>query len=171
MSIAYDRWLNVLTQADRDTWDALAAVTVFTNGLGLSYNPSGWNLFLRTASLEQMWHFQQNDDAPPAAVATHQAVAYQVDGITDRLQARILPALPVNSFCVFYFTSAFRPTVNFFRGPWPNSYADDGPAFQVWNDLSLTLEYFSGDRVFIRDRYIDPDGGVSSVFYTTFDVP
>jgi hypothetical protein len=170
MAAIYSLWLNDLTDELRVSWNTLAAETDFTNALGDTHHLSGWGLFLRVNSL---LHFASPlntiVDPPANAIAGHVPFVLGNDG-AGNLTVDYDGELVVGDSVYFWVTSAKRHTVFFNRGPYAKSIALSQPEITSEPFAIPGFTFSDGDRVFFRDRRIDPDGGLSAAFFQSFDV-
>ena len=169
MSTVWDRWLNQATAAQRADWNTLGDNTNFTNALGDTYHPSGWNLYLRTNSLAVYWIHSYVNAAPGSATTAHFVPTFEWDDVAKQITVAAWPGGGQFSRYFCHFSPALRPTVYSYRAHFV--YQAYLSTFAAWPDVAVTPAnmYATGDRVFIRDRIRDTTGEVSAPYYTILD--
>jgi len=169
LSRCWARWSTILDNDERDSWNVLASTSNFSNSLGGVFHLSGWGLFVRTNSLRLFSTADFIDTAPASAFATRFPLVFSnTAGFTIKCTADA--AYSGYEKLIIWGSIARKPTVNSFRSPYIVSEFGDIVAWQGAGANLLYFDYAEGDRVFLRDRIVNPDGAVSSAFYSIYDV-
>lgn len=171
MSQVFTRWRDIVSPAERDDWNTLATNTTFTNSIGSSYNPSGWNLYFRTNGLLLPFNRTPVDVAPANAIATHYEISYSWNVPNEQIAAECSTDYP-DATSIFFFGSAGRSqTIYSLRGPYIVSTRNLASDIKGAPQLLVGFYYDPELRVFIRDRCVDADGAVSGPFFQSYDIP
>lgn len=174
MGILTTRWLDDLTQAQRDGWQTYADNVTLTNRVGDAINVSGQNMYVRSnVSVIQIGE-TIIDDAPvmfnlgsfteptvASADSGSQLVAIGFDNTDDW-------ANETGSHMIVYISRPQNASINFFKGPYQFADTIDGddttaptsPA-QITAPFTLSL----GQVVFVRIRVHRIDGRLSGEWF------
>lgn len=172
LSTVISNWKNDLTTAQRNDWNALAAITSLPNKLGEQFSPSGLNLFVRANMLLDLTGQVHVTTPPVAAVipapqltlAWTTLVGIQCTAIgnwdntaTTKVLASWSPNLPLS--------------VNYFKGPWINTWGQTGVYYNALPALMVPSAQLAADsRKFMRFRAVNDDGASSHAALFSADV-
>jgi len=165
-------WQVTLSTAQREVWNAAAALTSFPNKLGDSYVPTGINLFVRS-NMTLLISGQAIVTVPPV-----QPVAPQFAPTLTHVPATGIQVTAVGNFdaalignIIFHKSSALRRSINYHKGPWA-SYSASTVAWlcAVPQTLMASGTLQSNSRYFIRFVTALTAGGVSSPSILSCDV-
>lgn len=170
MAHVYGQWLNECTNAQRVVWNTLGDNTDFTNALGDTYHPSGWNLFLRTNSLNKLRLTSVQKTAPPTATGTHYPITYTVVA-GPKIQGE-MKDVPAALHGVFFWLSLPQLfTVYSYTGPFfAYTWDDSATLHAAATDIFDSPPVINTHRFFIRDRALYSAGQVSAPYFNYIDV-
>lgn len=166
----YSVWFSTLSIAQRAAWNTLGSNTNFTNALGVSYHPSGWNLFMRTNSLLRYFNKSLITVAPANATATHHPVTYDHTEPGFQMRVSVDNGWPDATYLFFWGSFPRRHTQYYNSGPFMVDLS--GLAVGLKGGMHSMADFFysDNDRVFLRDRAIDADGGVTAPYFQSYDL-
>lgn len=168
LSVVRGRWRDVLSQPQRDAWNTLGSSTTFTNPLGDNYNPSGYNLYVRTNGLRDQFGFSPIDTAPPSAVATAFNIQLLFYDQAESLTATASQSTP-NSYLVFFDISVpLRSSVYYFRGPYSFNSNFIGSGIKNSREIVPAGTFQTGDLISVRSRQMASDGSLSEPVFSLF---
>lgn len=144
MASSVTQW-RALGESERSAFNAKALTSPFTNRLGESFNPSGMNLFMQSATLLQMAGLSPIT-VPPVNVSIDDGHAFT--SYTE------VPGLVINSTASEWPNSAvmlawrainLSPSIYYFKGPYPKASV-------------ITSGNFAGDTyTLVEDADLDAD--------------
>lgn len=158
------RWDSVLTQAQRDAWDAIAFGSVQT----------GLTLYIRMNSLRLQFAVAVIDDpplnatvaalTPPVATAADDSAQTYTVSFTDTDQW----ATEVGGYLGIFASRPQSPTINYFKGPYRLVELITGavvppPSPHVTTAGNTPFPFVTGQRVFFQFRAVQADGRISGV--------
>lgn len=174
MGILTTRWLDVLTQVQRDAWQVYAENVTLINRIGDAINVSGQNMYVRSnVSVIQIGE-TIIDDAPtmfnlgsftePAVVAAN-ANDDTVDISFDNTDEW---ANETGSHMIVYISAPQNASINYFKGPYQFAETIDGddttaPTSPQNMPAGSTLAV--GQVVFVRIRVHRIDGRLSGEWF------
>jgi hypothetical protein len=167
-SIAVVRWRDVLSPAQRSSWVALGASTVFTDAAGNPYNPIGLNLYVRTNALRIFYSLSPIDTAPPSAVATAFNIQFLFADQASDLSAVANASMPDSYLTFFDISVPLSPTIFFHNGPFAFNSNSSGVALKAGSSIIPVSTFSKGDRVSIRSRQMASDGSLSDPSFLIF---
>jgi hypothetical protein len=164
-------WNNGLTDLQRDAWNLYAANTPVIDPLGQSIKLSGFNMFVRTNSLQLQGGLGLLLGAPSVfnLGATPAITGFTVDIGADpgglAVQGTVEGATDTDAV-VLFLGRPTNPGVSFFRGPyrfWGAFPTDSDGAFsQTSNTPEYPFPIAEGNKVYVRARAILIDGRCSA---------
>lgn len=170
MSDLTNRWLNTLTDLQRQEWATYAANVPVTNRIGQQIFLTGLNWYVASNSLRSQAVVPRSDDAP----ATFNLAAYTVTGVlaseaTQDIAVSFLTAdewLDDDGALLAWATRPQNPTINFnnlpyrFAGAVPGNTATPptSPA-----TISAPFAFAEGQRLFLRFNVVNPDARIGPV--------
>lgn len=168
-------WQIVLTQAQRDGWDAYAGEVTWKNALGEDINLTGLNHYIRSNTQMVALNFARIDDAP----GINDIAAAELElGCTATAATQILSitfddtevwATEAGAFQHFYMGRAQNAAIKFFAGPFRYVVSVAGvtpavspvPATAPW-------PFQEGQRIWLRSRIMRADGRLSEFAQLNF---
>lgn len=164
------RWVNILTQAQRDTWKTYATNVTHTNRIGEAINLSGLTEYVRSnVTRSQVAALNRVNDgpdifdlgeftAPTATVAAGTQLITLSFDVTDAWVGE------TGSAMVIYASRPQNQTINFFKGPYRvagSVLGDDGapPASPV--PIPVPFVVVAGQRLHMYVRVTRNDGRLS----------
>jgi len=167
-----DTWSNVLTQAQRDGWDAAGAQTLVPNKLGNMVPLSGFAFFgfVNNLLLEgEMANWTAGDAAPMALLADAPlpgyglAIQYTLTGTFTTPTAKITyntigETYPDDAAVIARRSPLVRPSVMYYTGPWVDKMAINLPAGGGGTDLFTAL--VAGGKYFVQITHYSFDSSV-----------
>lgn len=180
VKVLTQNWLNVLTDAERESWETYAANVPVLNKLGASIKLTGMQMYLRN-SAEMLRSGTAPVTQAPAifnlGTLTTPAVASVIVGppstmsltfsVTDDWKTHGTPA---NARLFLYASRPQDPTINFFKGPYRTAGALDGSVASP-QTIPLPFDVQAGQRIFFRARALTDDGRLSAEVTFRYDVP
>jgi hypothetical protein len=167
-----EAWGN-LTEVQRQGWNDYAAQVPRLNKLGESIFVTGFNMFIRTNTVNLQCGGSQIDDAPtelllPGADSTFTVTASEA---TQQLSVAFDTGLDWVSedgaFLAVFMGLPRNTQVNFFGGPWRFADSIDGDSGTPPTSpqtLAVPFAVTEGQKVWARARIIRADGRVSDPF-------
>lgn len=117
-TIAARRWIHGSTQAQRDSWDALAKTTRLLNKLGEPHQPTGRALFIRSFCLRTLKSAAGPPGPPTRATTQTPVVALTWDAVNSRFDMSLDADFLVFPTSLAIWVSPPRPpTVNVHSHP------------------------------------------------------
>lgn len=171
-TVLINHWSHLLSQGERDAWDALGADTALVNALAQPYHGSGFSFFLRTNHLRMTTGQSIIDAAPvnahtqlPLPVLQWNAVfkffyiqfQYDYSAPGDKVPWWVSSHYPPNR--------KTNPGAFYYGGPNPIQDATGDWAF--YNPIAPL--YPDGFRFFFRFLFLAADGAVSFPYYLYAD--
>ena len=95
-------WPEVLSQAERDGWNALAEITIRTNRLGIQHRTSGFALFTRANFLGVQHNRPWYADAPEQASGPSPIILTEWNEPAGRMIANVAPDQPTDQIFAWY---------------------------------------------------------------------
>lgn len=168
-------WNTVLTQDQRNAWDAYAANVPMVNRLGQMIYPTGFNHYCRSNSLILQVEGTRIDDAPQIFLKGEQDPTFAVDGVesTQKLSITFDNALEwageVGGYMAIFLGLPRMTKVNFFKGPWryAGKIAGAGTAPTSPQAVDVSFPVTEGQKIWAQARIIRADGRVSDPFRST----
>jgi len=167
------RWLNTLTQAQRDAWEVYANSIVMTNKLGAAIKITGFNHYVRSRSFLRQNGTPGVDDGPvnltlPAQDEVFDAV---VDEAGQQLSVSFDDTLPWvdqdNGIMGVYMSEPQPVGSAYIRGPWRLAGTISGDSTTAPTSPQLLTVPFPvavGQRVGFRARICEEDGRLTGLF-------
>lgn len=164
-------WGEVLTQANRDAWEAYAANVPLTNRLGDAIHVSGQNMFIRCNSARVNAGEARVDQGP----ATFNMGEMGVVSITASVSTQLISVtfddtLPWadegGNIMIIQQAREVSPTINYFGGPflWADNIDGDPIAPPSTPEtIAVNSAITLGNRLFCRARISRADGRLSAV--------
>jgi len=166
-------WVNTLTQAQRDNWEAYAAAVPIPDALGNPVFIKGMPMYVRSNVSRLQSGLPRNDDGPtildlgeftfptfdpPDAAADEVDVNFTTgdDWVSEDDAAMLI-----------YASRAQNATINFFKGPYRLAGAilgDSGAPPTSPATITLPFAVVAGQRIFFRARVTRADGRLSTDF-------
>jgi len=172
MRSAVDHWNDILSAAQRQTWNDLSLLTTFMNSAGIQFHPSGFNLFLRQflfceGTLQVIGLAAPGNAASPAPTFTIVATAGANIVVTADAGWCGVKA----GYVRFFISPRLRPGRSSWSGPWLtpviaeiSDIDDDLPAFIV----SATPSSASDDSLYIIAKAVYTDGVSNTITWPQF---
>lgn len=159
------------SDAKRILWNTLGDNTDWTNALGETYHPSGYNLYIRQQALSLMyWGYIILDGTPPAvADIANPDVSYRFD--SGKFQAKLNVEQHTNDTIHFWLCPKLLFTVYYYAGPYIHR-ADfrQLAMFNTWTDVFTSAHGVAvGNRYSIRARVRNFEYKVSTPILTIMD--
>lgn len=177
MAILSTRWVEVLTQVQRDAWAVYAANVTKTNPLGDQINVSGLNMYVRGNVPRIQGGLPLADNAPTIFdIGTFTDPAFTIDTASDELDLTFTPtddwANEDDSAMEVFASQVQNGTINYFKGPYVfiGQVLGDGttpptsPAA-----IALPGPTVAGQRTFFRVNVTRVDGRLSGDFLGSAD--
>lgn len=172
--IAYltDRWLETVTQSQRDAWGNYASAVAMKNRLGETIKLSGFNHYLRSnASL--LYADQSVVDAAPTTltIPDHDptlsfTASETTQNLTVTFDNTLAWANEVGGFMFLRMSRPQNPTRNFFAGPYLYAGPIEGAASPPTSPETVTIPtpVVEGHRLWLSARIARVDGRLSEPF-------
>lgn len=167
------RWVETLTQAQRDAWEVYASNVSVLNKVGDVVFLTGLNMYVRSNVQRQVHGLGLIDAAPTTfdlgtmspITATTDAAADDVDIAFDNTDGW---AIATGGYLLVYASRPQNSTINFFAGPYRFAGLVIGAATPPTSPATMTLPFpiASGNRVFFKANALYPDGRRTSDFRT-----
>jgi hypothetical protein len=182
---AFGGWSNqwkALTTGQRDSWNALASTVTLQDKQGVSFQPSGFNLFVSANQNNYGLSAAVVDDAPawdpPAAPVISNATFEEETGILAAASVTFSPTAPTGVSYVWEASPPMSPGVSMVPRSLYKRVGITVPAGTSPTDVSVGYETTYGTslpvgtKVFIRGRAIDEATGQASpwAYFTTIVV-
>jgi hypothetical protein len=164
LSTLVSRWADVLTQAERDGWDALAFGGI----------PTGLNLYVRFNTLRVQTGVGIID-TPPVTATTAALTSPNVTIASETTQRFTIAydntdqwATESGGYLVIYASRPQPPTINFFKGPYRLVEVLAGAVVPptspfVSTASSTPFPFVADQKIFFQFRSLLADGRISSV--------
>lgn len=170
MSNLTSRWNNVLTGAQRTSWDTYAHNVPLTNTLGDPINVGGIGMYIRSNVPRQVGSIAIIDDAPTTfnlGSLTKPAIisATATTNILSCSYTNTDPwAIAVGGALMFYVSRPQNPSINFFRGPYRFAGKVAGAVMPPTSPAAITspFDFAVGQQVFVRVNAFTADGRLSA---------
>lgn len=173
-----NRWVEVLTDANRNAWESYAANVPWKNKLGETVYLTGLNHFLRSNSLRIQAGLAVVDSGPiQQTLADLSPVEFTLD-TTDQKASIVFEnddtwSSETGGALLVFLSPPVNPSINFFKGPFRFAKAILGdtttaPTSPTVIDLPFHTE--AGQKVFGRFVSLRADGRASTPFRVA-DVP
>jgi len=126
-------WTNILTQANRDAWNAAASNTIFRDGLGRDYTPSGYHCWMRLIGMRALWPgIGPINPTEPLIITFPPMYLLWHAGTSQVRVTNITNQSPFQSIAFAAYNSPdFPPSITSPKGPWTlstlNSMLDGTP--------------------------------------------
>lgn len=171
MPYVYHYWLNVLTDEQRQSWNTMGDNTEWTNALGETYHPSGYNLWLRAQTLLLEAESAIQATCPGQATGTHYPITYtHVAG--DDVYAEMQDAPALAHKVLFWASYPLPWTVYSHRGPYPQSTWKTSAALHAAPvKIFDSVAGHPDVRYFIRDRAVYDTAHISAAYFDSLDLP
>lgn len=170
MAWVYGYWHDTLTNAQRIAWNTLGDNTDFTNALGDTYHPSGYNLFLRTNALARRILEATVVVAPGAATGAHYPITYTA-AAGPVVKAEMEDAPAVQHLILFWLSLPQPFTVYSYTGPFFRFAGLDANTLHSGpQTIFSAVQIQNNRRYFIRDRGWYSLGPVTAPYYQHVDV-
>lgn len=180
MTQMVSRWANTLTAAQRTAWALYASSVGMLNRLGESVNLSGFNHFIRSASLRSYIGATIVDAGPTtfSLPESDSTLAVSISAATQKLNITFDDTMDWcdldEAHMAIFMGSPQSPTINFFNGPWKLAGTIDGdsvtPPTSPDANLDCPFVATEGQKVWIYARITLDDGRVSSRFIASCTV-
>jgi len=171
MSQLTSRWVNTLTQAQRDAWSVYASLTPIADSLGDARPIPPLAMYVRSNIARGQVGLSTIDDGPTTAglptlspvTFTAMPAADTVDVAFDNTDAW---AIQLGGGLTVFASRPQNQTINFFAGPYRLAGVILGATVPPTSPANFALPFpiAPGQRVFFQVRALDPDGRVSSPF-------
>jgi hypothetical protein len=172
MNFLSNRWVNELTQAERDAWETYAANVQVPNALGAQIFISGLNHYVRSNLPRLQAGLPDLDEAPTtfdlgtlSQVGIDSAAGpNQIDVTFDNTDDW---ATGVGGALLVYASRGQNPSINFFKGPFCFAEAILGAVVAPTSPATITsvfADYATGQRVWIKVRATQDDARLSPAF-------
>ncbi len=170
MSDLTNRWLNTLTDAQRDDWATYAANVPIVNRIGEQIFLTGLNWYVASNSLRNQAGLLRSDDAP----ATFNLAAFSITTIVASEATQVVQVgygtgddwTDDDGAMLAWVTRPQNPTRNFNNLPYRFAAAVLGvtatpppPPFDVPAPFAFTL----GQRLFVKLNVVNPDARIGPV--------
>lgn len=162
------RWLDSLSAGQRSAWSTLGASTTWTNPIGNNYNPSGFNLYVRTNSLRDFYGLGWIDTAPAAAVCTAYNKIFSFTPGVDQLFVSGSQSTPDAYRSFFDISPPLRRTIYSYRDPYTFNAQGSGVSLKADMELGVPGQFDESDWINIRWRDMAADGSLSDPSYPFF---
>ncbi len=172
MNSLSNRWVETLTQVQRDAWAVYASAVPLVNPFGDPKFVSGINMFVRSNIPRLQQVLPQVDDAPTIfdlGDFTHNANG--VDATADEIDVNFTPADAWvgedDAAMLVYVSRPQNASVNFFKGPYRLAGAVLGDATTPPTSpeaIALPFPVVAGQRVYYREEVTRADGRLSADF-------
>lgn len=159
------RWFNALSIYQRSSWSILGASTTWTDPIGNDYNPSGFNLYVRTNSLRDFYGLEWVDLASALAVCTAYAKTFRYVSDSGQLSVISDTSTPDNYRSFYDLSPPLRKTVYSYKDPYTFNAQGSG---KIELALGAPGQFKEGDLLNIRWRDMAADGSLSDASYPFF---
>jgi len=166
-------WLNSLTQAQRDNWEAYAAAVPITDNTGNPRFIKGLPMYVRSNVSRIQEGLPRNDDGPTIlnlgeyTIPTFDAPDASADTVDVNFTVGDDWVGEDDSAMLIYASRGQNATINYFKGPYRLAGAILGDATTPpTSPATITLPFavVAGQRVFFRARVTRADGRLSTDF-------
>lgn len=177
MSQMSTRWVETLTQAQRDAWDVYAENVTLTSKLGDQINVSGQNMFVRGNVPRVNAGLPVADNAPTVYdVGSFTDPSTAIDTANDEVDVTFTNtddwANEDDAAMLVYASSVKNPTINYFRGPYilvGQILGDSVTPPTSPAAIALPGPTVAGQRTFFRLNVTRADGRLSGDFRQSAD--
>lgn len=123
MAILSTRWVEALTQVQRDAWQVYAGNVTVTNALGDQINISGLNMYIRGNVSRILGSLPIADNAPTIFdIGTFSDPGFTIDTANDELDISFTDtddwANEDDAAMMVFASNVQNPTINYFKGPY-----------------------------------------------------
>lgn len=171
---AVDRWVNVLSSAQRLAWNNLGDATTYYNSAGQAYNPSGINLFTGVGSFLQ--HCGETMITVAPAAARVPAVDFQDTIFIDSVSSEFTNDAPWPPNVTGYILGRESPPTSlgtyYYIGPWAKQDVEDIEIVRIdglWAPANFN-SHVIGARYHFLFQYIETTGELSYTQHLFGDV-
>lgn len=166
-------WVNTLTQAQRDNWEAYAAAVPIPDALGNPLFIKGMPMYVRSNVSRIQAGLTRNDDGPSIldlgefTIPTFDAPDAAADDVDVNFTAGDAWVGEDGAAMLVYASRGQNATINFFKGPYRLAGLILGDATTPpTSPATITLPFavVAGQKVFFRVRVSRADGRLSTDF-------
>lgn len=172
MAMLSNRWVNVLTQVQRDAWELYAVNVPLSGPLGDTRNVGGIGMYIRGNLMKSHQGITLADDAP-TIFDTGDFTPVVLDSATTSTQLCNLTFTEAddwvgedNAMLLFHTGPAQNPGINYFTGPYRFGDTVLGNLAvppTTPDTLGVTHAFAAGQRVFAFARVLRADGRLSAL--------
>ena len=169
-----NRWVNVLTSAQRAAWDAYALAVPIPDALGAPRNIGGIAMYNRS-NVSRIQASLTTIDAAPSVFDLGGFTAPGITSITASTGIMIITFTNTDSWAtasggalLVYASRGQNPSINGFKGPYrfAGKVAGAGTAPTSPQNITLPFPVAATQRVFLQFRATQSDARLSGVFQT-----
>lgn len=177
MAILSTRWVETLTQGQRDAWAVYAGNVTVTNPLGDQINVSGLNMYIRGNVSRILGSLPKADNAPTIFdIGTFSDPSFVIDTAADELDLTFTNtddwANEDDAAMMVYASQVQNNTINYFKGPYIfiGQVLGDGTTPPVSPAaIPLPGPTVLGQRTFFKVNVTRVDGRLSGNFLGSAD--
>ncbi len=173
MAVLTTRWLDVLTQAERDAWQTYADNVTLTNRVGDAINVSGLNMYVRS-NVTVIQIGQTIQDTAPVIFNLGSFTEPSVGAASEASQDFAITfdntdawANETGSAMVVYVSRPQNASINFFKGPYQLADTVDGDDTTPPTSPQTIAAPFTiadGQVIFVQVRVCRLDGRLSGLW-------
>ena len=169
LALCQSTYRDTLSAAQRDGWEAAAAVVTVHNRLGQPIKLSACNLFAAVNTLRLRGSQAIIEACPtPPLKAGAPTCTFSISNTAGVTLATPSPALASGDRLFVYASAAQGNQVNFYKSPWPhNVIATSASTFPL--EIVPPADVAVGDRIFLQYRFQNAAGRFSPMQTLTLD--